>query len=250
VTYFADLTRYAFGKGNEGSDDLNVGWLARGHEFSRGNTPRKLVEALLVCATRPVRLYRGRHFCDLCNEEQWFTMELDGREIALGNGEVRVHSDDGRWYTAPTLVAHYVAEHAYLPPRPFVDAVLREVATTYVVRGEQLRRLEALARSEQLAICLRVLAALDNEHVTTLIPRIADAANGDPDRDRWADGWRDAEPRDMLRQLEQPLYVTCQNVVRAFTRQRIHEARRPPAHTVIARLLEQAADHGIGVRDY
>jgi hypothetical protein len=247
VTYFADLTPYGFGRTNDAADDLNVGWLDRDHEFSRRVTPNELVESLLICATRRVRLYRGTHCCDLCNEEQRWTMDFDGREIALGNGEIRVHADDGRWYTAPTLVAHYVAGHEYLPPRPFVDAVLRTAATTYVVRGDQLRHVEALARSEQLALCLRVLAMFDNEHITALIPRIVEAATGDPDRDRWAEWWRDEEPR-ALRLLATPLRAMCLGVAAAFTRRRIHELRRTPARSAIISVLERAADHGIDAR--
>src|SRR5262245_29837052 len=124
MPYFPDLTRYAYHHRHE--QDLCVGWLARCHDFARGDAPPGLVDALLLCATRPVRCRKGFHTCDLCpsagRDEAMASMDLEGRALKLGNGEVRVRAPDGQWYTAPTLVAHYVAAHSYLPPAPFVDA--------------------------------------------------------------------------------------------------------------------------------
>jgi hypothetical protein len=43
----------------------------------------------------------------------------------LGDAEIRVVGKDGTWLIAPTLVLHYVTEHAYRPPAEFIDAVSR-----------------------------------------------------------------------------------------------------------------------------
>ncbi len=133
MTYFADLTPYTYGHGST-DGDLNVGWLSSAHEFARGEPPLELVTSLLICAKRPVRECRGHHTCELCNDRRWVAMELDGREVKLGNGQIRVHASDGHWYAAPTLVAHYVAAHDYLPPAPFVDAVIRHAAALSTLR--------------------------------------------------------------------------------------------------------------------
>jgi hypothetical protein len=174
MAYFADLTRYAYAHPDDDGDEvLSVGWLERGLDFARGDAPAGLVEALLRCSTRPVRLFKGFHTCDLCPspgplEVRRTTMQLDGREVALGNGEVRVRTPDGRWYAAPTLVAHYVAVHGYLPPEPFVVAVLRRAAEFYVLTGAQLSRLTALSIEDQLDVCIRAIAAFPTREPVAL----------------------------------------------------------------------------------
>jgi hypothetical protein len=153
--------------------ELHVGWLESGHEFARGDAPAGLVDALLLCATRPVRPMKGFHYCDLCpsvsrHEMRVASMDLDGRTLKLGNGEVRVRAPDGQWYTAPTLVAHYVAAHSYLPPAPFVGAVLRRAAEFYVLSGVQLSRLVALSIEDQLDVCIRAIAAFPTREPAAL----------------------------------------------------------------------------------
>jgi hypothetical protein len=176
MSYFPDLTRYTHGRDDAiegGGQDLRVGWLQSGHEFARGDAPAGLVDALVLCATRPVRLMKGFHECDLCpsvsrHEMRIASMDLDGRRLKLGNGEVRVRAPDGRWYTAPTLVAHYVAAHGYLPPAPFVGAVLRRAMEFYSLTGVQLSRLTALSIDDQLDVCIRAIAAFPTREPTAL----------------------------------------------------------------------------------
>jgi hypothetical protein len=148
LTYFADLTPFVYGRGSD-IDELNVGWLSDKHEFTRGVAPAGFVEALLICAKRPIREARGHHTCDMCNEQRWIAMQLDGREIKLGTGQIRVQAIDGCWYTAPTLVAHYVDAHEYLPPAPFIDAVLRHVEVLRERRAQRPRVLTKRIRWRQ-----------------------------------------------------------------------------------------------------
>ncbi|MEJ7786715.1 MAG: hypothetical protein WKF96_18085 [Solirubrobacteraceae bacterium] len=69
-----------------------MGWLSGGHPYPTGPS-----QVRMQCGLRPVR---------------------------LRNGEIRVTGEDGTVYAAPTMIAHYVAEHDYLPPQEFVDALL------------------------------------------------------------------------------------------------------------------------------
>lgn len=201
MAYFADLSPYGYGRrDDEGcGQDRNVGWLASGREVPTGAAPDDLVEALLVCATRPVREYRGVHDCELCDAvpvlprspgERWnirtphpaSRMQLDGREVRLGNGEIRVRGPNGLWYAAPTLVAHYVAAHRYLPPTQFIDGVRVRAKALYVLRGTQLARLLALDFADQLDAALRVLRALAAHvgvDVEPYVPRLIAIARGD-----------------------------------------------------------------------
>ena len=138
VTYFADLSPYSFllnGPNDhfvEQPDAVNIGWLGAGHEFPVGQTPEWLVPGLLkLVAHDLVNLTRGFHQCHMCEHPYWPPMEAEfnGEQQMLGNGEIRVRGADGTLYAAPSLIAHYVAEHAYLPPDGFIDAI-REAALT------------------------------------------------------------------------------------------------------------------------
>jgi hypothetical protein len=114
MAYYPDLTPYEYKRGHEPM--LNVGWLANGKLYPRGPVPAQLVAALRALAESPVNLRRGFHVCDL----------RPSRNVRpRGNGEVRVRSAAGVTYAAPALIWHYVADHEYLPPREFIDAVTR-----------------------------------------------------------------------------------------------------------------------------
>ncbi|QIY69204.1 hypothetical protein HEP84_08370 [Streptomyces sp. RLB1-33] len=132
MAYYNDLSPYEYsddadetGEGaGSGASLLNVGWLAEGHEFWRGDVPEGFVEALLDLAKDTVNVYRGMHFCDFCPTFQEARKNVRFRDVFIGSGEVHVRGGQGRVYAAPALVVHYVADHGYQPPREFVDAVL------------------------------------------------------------------------------------------------------------------------------
>jgi len=255
MTYFPDLTRYAYGRNSipGGEDDLNVGWLEAGHVFPTATPGDGLVDALLVCATRAAREYRGLHVCDLCPRIGSFadlvvTMTVDGRRVLLGNGEVRVHASDGSWYAAPTLVAHYVAEHHYAPPTPFVDAVIARAKTLYILAGEQRRRLHALSAEQQLSLLLRVVAAMPTAHPgerDRVYARIRGSAVDQPDS-TWCSSWNGEIPPE-LAVLEEPIAQACWSINLTFSRgEQIDAGRREGIRNdCVTRVLECAADLGV-----
>lgn len=70
----------------------------------------------------------GLHYCDLCGaapfgDHPWFTPRPGHHCAAAGTGEIRVPGPSGVAFAAPQLIGHYVADHGYLPPRTFCDAV-------------------------------------------------------------------------------------------------------------------------------
>lgn len=129
MTYYADLTPYAYGRDNgdlgasglwRGVPVLNVGWLGRGRRYSQGAPPPSLTETLQRMArTHRAQQTRGFHFCPWC-ASRLLRRRSDGPR---GSAEVRVMGS-GVAYAAPELVGHYVEAHGYLPPSDFVDAVL------------------------------------------------------------------------------------------------------------------------------
>ena len=126
MTWFEDLTPYAYMRG-EPTDPptLNVGWLAAGHQFARGEVPASFVARLreLVVHAR-TRQTRGFHECELCAEQNP-QASYDSHNPRLSSAEIRAVGSDGVRYAAPTLIVHYITEHGYAPPASFIEAVLR-----------------------------------------------------------------------------------------------------------------------------
>ena len=125
VAYFEDGTPYTYLVGvTDGS--INVGWLAAAVPYPTSfSVPARVVSSLLRLARdEPVNRTRGWHECDLCERPGCpVVMIVDGQGIALGDAEIRVCGATGSVYAVPTLVAHYVAEHGYLPPKDFLDGL-------------------------------------------------------------------------------------------------------------------------------
>jgi hypothetical protein len=133
--YFADLSpcRY-YG--------LSVGWLEKGHDFTRGAVPSGFLERLLERCRHPAIRHRGAHLCEFCpsleHAQAACVRELaNGERVFVGSGFIRVHPKQGLAFVAPTLVFHYVQDHGYLPPQTFIEAVMqdnRENAETAAAR--------------------------------------------------------------------------------------------------------------------
>jgi hypothetical protein len=124
VTYYADGSPYSYVPGSEESV-VNVGWLAATHPYSTGDVAIEIVHDLLrIVARHPVNRMRGWHRCDLCAEPAYpVCMGVDSVTVNLGDADLRVRGRDGTIYAAPSLIAHYIAEHNYAPPDEFLVAV-------------------------------------------------------------------------------------------------------------------------------
>ncbi|MFE6872040.1 hypothetical protein ACFVFS_36550 [Kitasatospora sp. NPDC057692] len=109
---------------------INVGWLSGEHGYTVGPGRVDFLARLLdIVRWQNVNQTRGFHVCELCPRGEarigLLTVEHKGGPLFLGNGEIRVPATAGEVFAAPTLIAHYVSSHDYLPPTPFIDAVLR-----------------------------------------------------------------------------------------------------------------------------
>lgn len=136
--YYPDLTPYNYGM-TEYKDALNIGWLERGYEFPVGDFPEKvLILEKLKLMTRK-NLYRGWHGCEFCEPNNKYVnkfnpesirnpnfVESEERISHTGNGEYIVQWN-GKTYSTPTLVIHYIEAHNYKPPQEFIDAVINQI---------------------------------------------------------------------------------------------------------------------------
>lgn len=115
MTFFPDLMPYTYSRDTVEDGVFNIGWLGEGNRVPTGDVPAKFVSALELLCARPVMLDRGVHVCEFCSNTS-------------NSGQIRVCHSNGKWYSAPTMVHHYVTAHHYLPPREFIDAVLNGIA--------------------------------------------------------------------------------------------------------------------------
>lgn len=133
VMYFPDLSPYSY-DGEEDPHVLNVGWLDAEHAFPTSEPNPAVVEGLKRLAlTNERNVMRGWHDCRLCERESPIRVPYASAtrgEILLGHSEIFVPDPDGGGYAAPALVVHYIADHQYAPPLPFVQAVLRQVPSS------------------------------------------------------------------------------------------------------------------------
>jgi hypothetical protein len=126
MAYLEDLSNYAYANSLFSRPGTKaVGWLELGHEFPTTPPEEKDLELLWqYCAISVARL-RGSHDCEFCPSGAARRPQRNGEERSLCAGEIRVFSQDGQIYAAPTMIYHYVAVHHYRPPEEFLQA-LRE----------------------------------------------------------------------------------------------------------------------------
>ena len=134
VSFFEDLTPQSYSLHKEEEGVLNIGWLGEGQPIPTGSTSAAFQDALKNLCDNRIGLHRGFHVCEYCpgksrNNYDW------GR---IGNGQIRVCSQDGVWYAAPAMIYHYVDLHDYRPPQEFVEAVLnpKEIGTDELLKSK------------------------------------------------------------------------------------------------------------------
>lgn len=149
MTYFEDLSEYTYSETDIVSTDggyverqpryrrLNVGWLDAPHPVPTGEVPEWLPDKLLDLAAGPlVNATRGFHLCTYCDSFDWarLTVPHGAGTVSMGHAELRVPGEGQVVYAAPTLIWHYVSEHGYRPPAPFIDA-LKTYDQSWITRG-------------------------------------------------------------------------------------------------------------------
>ncbi|HHO50044.1 MAG TPA: hypothetical protein ENK18_04030 [Deltaproteobacteria bacterium] len=103
---------------------IAVGWLEAGHPFPRARIEPALLERCAELLVHPWEpwLFLGCHDCSLCGDPIAPQIEIAGHRVAMGRSNLLV--PDGRQtFVAPSLILHYIVDHGYAPPQPFLDAV-------------------------------------------------------------------------------------------------------------------------------
>ena|ERR1700683_521645 len=135
MTYFPDLSPYAYGHGSQ-PGVVHVGWLDNVHHYPKGKVDPRLLQKMKLLASKPVELYRGKHPCELCVEPLDLVKTYNRHGTVIdpncswarwidersSNGEIRV-SRGGIIFAAPVLIVHNIEVHSYLPPKESLHAV-------------------------------------------------------------------------------------------------------------------------------
>jgi hypothetical protein len=127
MTYFADLSDYIYwGAEPQISGAKNVGWLSADHSFPRAEPLSSDLDVIWEYCKVRVYQTRGLHDCPFC--EEWFEKNLfrirhRGEMMNQGDAEILIVSEEHGAFAAPNLIFHYMRDHQYLPPEPFLLAL-------------------------------------------------------------------------------------------------------------------------------
>ena len=105
-----------------------VGWLSSWIRYKKGNVSQEFLDCLWEYILFPINQNRCLFTCPLCtnlkNSKVIFTYK--GAKVRVGNAEIWVFDEKMRKvYIAPDAILHYIIEHHYIPPKRFIEAVLR-----------------------------------------------------------------------------------------------------------------------------
>ena len=117
--YFPDLSPNNY-SGKEKNTILSVGWLGLEEEYETGEVSKDFKRKLKALCDKSINIYRGFHRCEFCSSDEASNFQWG----EIGNGEIRIRSEDGTWYIAPKMIYHYVTAHSYKPPLDFIECVL------------------------------------------------------------------------------------------------------------------------------
>jgi hypothetical protein len=107
-----------------------VGWLDGPQPLSQKTVSAEdiaLLEQLVLHTWKPPIRAGGWHDCTVCPRKPKdgpFMRDIDGESTLLGTTEIYVPDGD-IMYSAPNLILHYIEDHGYVPPGPFLIAVRR-----------------------------------------------------------------------------------------------------------------------------
>lgn len=88
---------------------ISIGWI-KNENYTKGimnHNDIKLLEEL--CRHCKIdQGWLGYHTCAICNNFE-------------DRGEVLLRTDDDRYYVMPHMILHYIKDHHYKPPVPFIE---------------------------------------------------------------------------------------------------------------------------------
>jgi hypothetical protein len=106
-----------------GLEPLAVGFLTRKYPFETGKVPPKFLQKLLPFCHPSKTVCQAPRTQNSALGGKQIEVEIGGDKVTLGGAEIRIIGEEDI-FAAPDLIYHYVADHHYLPPEEFIQAVL------------------------------------------------------------------------------------------------------------------------------
>ncbi len=128
--YYKDLSAYSYKLLKPIPTILNIGWLNSKNNFKQGKIQANILKKLKDIAignntyNANINKIRGIMPCNLCSVRNIF-IENNTSKYYLGMTEILIPSENKKHYfSAPSMIIHYIEEHNYLPDESFLKAIL------------------------------------------------------------------------------------------------------------------------------
>jgi hypothetical protein len=124
MAYLPDLSEYNYVAEFVRPATRAIGWLEKGHDFPTAPSEEAVLRTLWKFCKTSVGHTRGIHPCPFCRTQAGMEAKRGDESLLLGTAEIRVFSQEGQVFAAPTLIYHYMADHHYRPPTEFLNALV------------------------------------------------------------------------------------------------------------------------------
>jgi hypothetical protein len=145
MTFYPDLTAYSYRRHRAFANVQTVGWLDRDYSFPRGEVFDSVLEKLRTImlgsqiVDARVNQTRGIHPCGFCGADEFEDTDFYER-LNVGSVEIWIPNCAGGFFASPSMIIHYIREHKYLPPSPFLTSVTGfDMMTPYNAQKEYER---------------------------------------------------------------------------------------------------------------
>jgi hypothetical protein len=124
MSYYPDLSPCSYFGKAEADKLVSIGWLDEDYPYIQDEVEEEFTDKLIDLLANPwaPMSILGFADCPFCMDSDFVTYK--GKTIETGTLNLFIPGK-GFLYTAPSLVAHYIISHSYLPPFEFREAVLR-----------------------------------------------------------------------------------------------------------------------------
>jgi hypothetical protein len=125
MAYYPDLSPCPYFGKVKADKLVSVGWLDSEHTIPNGESDELFMDKLIDLLVKPwaPMYFLGYADCPFCTLDSYGITYKD-KKIVVGALNLFVPGD-GFLYAAPSMIAHYILTHDYVPPQEFRDAVLR-----------------------------------------------------------------------------------------------------------------------------
>ncbi len=124
MTYFPDLSSCAYFGKAEATQLVSIGWLDAAYPYAQGAVSETFLATLIALLVEPwapgyLMGYEECPYCALASTRlTYHTTSIDVGALNL------FVPGSGFLYVMPSLAAHYILVHGYMPPLEFQQAVL------------------------------------------------------------------------------------------------------------------------------